>query len=287
MKQLAIITGYFITICVLGCLIAYPIYLITGSDFERIVSRSILILAVLLFYPTCKILKINNIASLGWVKNRAIHSLTLSWILGFIMLIPISIIYFSCGFRIMEPAPITIIAFFSALISAVISGLLIGVIEESVFRGLLQSQLSQNMNTLFALIIVSIIYSSVHFLQAPEHLNSLSVEWYSGFILLASAFGNFTNIGMFTDAWIALFLAGIFLSLVRLKTNNLIWCIGIHAGWVAHIKLFKEFTDRDNSASCAHLASNYDNYVGELSILLISTILIVWALIHFREKANH
>ena len=92
MKQIAIITGYFITICIVGCLLAFPIYLLTGADFERIVSRTILILAVLLFYPTCKCLNVRNMATLGWVKTNAVKALTQSWALGFIMLLPISLV---------------------------------------------------------------------------------------------------------------------------------------------------------------------------------------------------
>lgn len=286
MKTLAIITGYFFTICILGCLIAYPIFLLTGSDIERIVSRSILILAVLLFYPTCKYLNIQNIADIGWVKSNAIRVMTRAWAMGFIMLLPISIVYFACGYRVPETNSLTMVMIFSALLSAIISGLLIGIIEESVFRGLLQSQLSRGINLISAIIIVNIIYSSVHFLQAPDDIQLDTITWYSGFILLASAFSNLTNIGAFTDAWIALFLAGVFLSLICSKTNNLIWCIGIHAGWVAHIKLFKEFTDRDNTAQCATLASNYDNYVGELSTLLIITILAIWGILHSQRKTN-
>jgi len=287
MNRPAIITGYFITICVLGCLLAYPIYLLIDADFERIVSRTILILAVLLFYPTCKLLKISNITSLGWVKTHAMKSLAQSWVLGFIMLLPISMFYFSCGFRVLEPEPVTIIIILSALLSAVLSGLLIGIIEESVFRGLLQSQLSQSINSIVAIIIISALYSSVHFLQAPEHASNTDIEWFTGFILLSSAFANLYNFSTFIDAWVALFLAGIFLSLVRMQTKNLIWCIGIHAGWVAHIKIFKEFTDRDSSVSCSSLASNYDNYVGELSAVWIVLVLFVWGIIYLRRNSNH
>ena len=286
MKQIAIITGYFITICIVGCLLAYPLYLVTGANFERIVSRTILILAVLLFYPACKCLNVGNMTSLGWVKTNAVKALTQSWALGFIMLLPISLVYFGCGYRVLEPTPITLTLLLSAFLSAALSGILIGLIEESVFRGLLQSQLSQSMNTITVIIIVSVIYSSVHFLQAPEHLSDQPIKWYSGFTMLSAAFANFKFIDTFIDAWIALFLAGIFLSLIRSQTKNLLWCIGIHAGWVTHIKLFKEFTDRDNSASCSYLASSYDNYVGELSTLLIIAILIVWRIIYKRNKAN-
>ena len=255
MNRITIITAYFITICIVGCLLAYPIYLLTEADFERIVSRTILILAVVLFYPTCKYLGVNNIASLGWVKTNAAKSLLSSWTLGLLMLTPISLVFLFCGFRLLESTPITALSFSGAVLSAVFSGLLIGLIEESVFRGLMQSQINQSINTIATIIIISAIYSSVHFLQAPEYASNETISWFSGFTLLADAFANFSHFSTFIDAWIALFLAGVFLSLVRLRTNNLIWCIGIHAGWVAHIKLFKEFTDRDSTASCATLAS--------------------------------
>ncbi len=286
MSRVAIIVIYFCAICIVGCLLAYPIYIISGANFERIVSRTILILAVLLFYPTCRLLDINSYSSLGFSREHVTQTAIRSWLLGFIMLAPISILFLSCGFRLWESAPQSLLEPLAIFASAIVSACIIGLIEETLFRGLLQSQLSAAMNSLWAIIIVSIVYSSVHFLQAPDFDSSNSIHWYSGFILLSSAFANFSNAGMFLDAWIALFLAGIFLSLVRLRTNNILWCIGIHAGWVTHIKVFKDFTDRDNSVQCGQFASSYDNFIGELSAIWILLILFVWALIHFRKLSN-
>ena len=286
MSRVAIIVVYFCAICIVGCLLAYPIFLISGANFERIVSRTILVLAVLLFYPTCRMLKINSPSSLGFSGKCVSQTAIQSWLFGLIMLMPISIFYLTCGFRLWEPTPQSLFEPLTIVTSALISACIIGLIEETLFRGLLQSQFSAAMNSFWAIIIVSIIYSSVHFLQAPEFDSASSIHWYSGFILLSSAFANFSNAGMFLDAWVALFLAGIFLSLVRLRTNNILWCIGIHAGWVTHIKVLKDFTDRDNSAECGQFASNYDNYVGELSAIWILLILFVWALIHFRKSST-
>jgi len=281
MVRIFIIIGYFITICVAGCLLAYPVFLLTGADFERVVSRTILVLAVLLLYPTCKWLKINSLADLGFVQSRSIQYFSQAWCLGILMLAPISAIYLMCGFRLPESASPALITVLNALVSATVSGILIGLIEESIFRGLLQSQISRYLRTFSTIIIVSIIYSSVHFLQVPEESSSNPVSWYSGFILLSSAIGHLANLTTFMDAWSGLFLAGVFLSLVRLQSDNLVWCMGIHAGWVTHIKLFKEFTDRDNSAACAGYASNYDNYVGELSSLWLVIVLVIWAIVYF------
>ncbi len=286
MARVSIIVVYFCVICLLGCLLAYPIYILSGANFERILSRTILILAVLLFYPTCQILKINDVTSLGF-KAQGLPSIAIrSWLLGVAMLIPISVFFISCEFRLWEPAAQSIFEPLAMIASAILSACIIGLIEETLFRGLLQSQLSTAMNSFWTVIIVSVIYSSVHFLQAPELDASQTIQWHSGFTLLASAFANFNNVSSFLDAWIALFLAGVFLSLVRLRTNNILWCIGIHAGWVTHIKVFKGFTDRDDSAQCASLASDYDSFIGEFSAAWILLVLLAWAILHYRKSVT-
>ena len=284
MSRVSIIVVYFCVICLLGCLLAYPIFLLSGANFERIVSRTILILAVLLFYPTCRLLKINHFGSLGFSKNNIPSTALSSWLVGIAMLTPISIFFISCGFRLWEPFPQNLFDPLTIIASAIISACLIGLIEETLFRGLLQSQLSAAMNSFWAIIIVSTVYSSVHFLQAPEFDPTHTIHWYSGFTLLSSAFANFGNVYSFWDAWIALFLAGLFLSLVRLRTNNILWCIGIHAGWVTHIKVYKKFTDRENSAQCSSLASDYDNFIGEFSAAWILLILLIWAFLLYRQS---
>tara|TARA_R110002096_G_scaffold13834_3_gene48695 strand:+ start:989 stop:1849 length:861 start_codon:yes stop_codon:yes gene_type:complete len=286
MFRASIIVVYFCAICVIGCLLAYPVYIISGADFERIVSRTILILAVLLFYPTCRLLKIDSFASLGFKKAHSSSIAIRSWLLGIAMLLPISVFFISCGFRLWEQPPQNLFESATVVLGAIISAWLIGVIEETLFRGLLQSQFSAAFNSFWAILIVSILYSSVHFLQVPEFDSNQTIHWYSGFTLLSSAFANFKNFYTFLDAWVALFMAGLFLSLVRMRTNNILWCIGIHAGWVTHIKLFKDFTDRNNSAECGIFASSYDRFIGELSAAWILLILIAWAWLHFRKPSH-
>jgi uncharacterized protein len=284
MTRVSIIVAFFCVACVLGCLLAYPIFIISGADFERILSRTILILAVLLFYPLCQLLKINNYTSLGFRKENFSSITIRSWLLGVAMLAPISIFFIACGYRLWAHTAQDLLTSLTILTGVIISACLIGLIEETLFRGLLQSQLTAAINSFWAIIIVSVLYSSVHFLHAPEFDPSQMIDWYSGFTLLTSAFDNLSNLTEFLDAWVALFLAGIFLSLVRLYTNNILWPIGIHAGWVTHIKMFKDFTDRNDAAHCSSLASNYDRYIGEFSAAWILLILITWGLLHYRKS---
>ncbi len=97
MARVSIIFGYLVSICVLACLLAYPLYLITGAELDRIVSRTILVNAVILFYPICLLLKIPDIASLGFSTSHVFSTLSKSVAAGIVMLAPISLYFVYCG----------------------------------------------------------------------------------------------------------------------------------------------------------------------------------------------
>ena len=274
----AALTAYFFIACALGCALAYPIYLASGLNFERILSRTILVCFVVLFYPAFKLLRFSQFSDLGFQPHQRYKTSINAWLIGIIMLIPISWFFNACGYRVWEPlAAPPFISPLSTILLAILSGTLIGLIEETFFRGVTQSVLLEKFTPLLAIVFVNIIYSSVHFLEVPDEAFHQTITWSSGFTLFLSAFQPLLNIASQWDSWLALFAAGIFLSLIRLHTNNLFWCIGLHAGWVTHIKVFKSFTDRNSNASCSSWAGDYDNYVGEFSLIWITLLLIaVW-----------
>lgn len=283
MSRLAVLFIYIFSLFFAGCLLAYPAYLIIDADFERIVSRSVLLCAVLLFYPALKALKIKSLAEIGLSTQSPVSTLSKAWGLGVAMLIPISFFYIFCGFRFWEPLAPSLLDPTVTIFTAIVSGLLVGLIEETILRGFLQSQLNKLMTIVLSVIIVNVIYSSVHFLQPPDNFTLTTIHWYSGFTLLAAAFSSLLQFELFWDSWLALFLAGVFLSIVRIR-SNLVWCIGIHAGWVAHLKVFKSFTDRNNEASCMTYASDYDNYTGEFSAIWLASLLIIWGIIELIRR---
>ena len=67
MTKVSIIFGYLLSICVLACIFAYPLYLVTGAELESLVSRTILVNAVILFYPLC-LLAVDSI----WQKRTGV-----------------------------------------------------------------------------------------------------------------------------------------------------------------------------------------------------------------------
>ena len=283
-SRLSILLLYFVSFCALGCLFAYPAYQLIDTSFERALSRSILVCAVLLFYPAYKLLNLESFNTIGFPYTAYKTSLAKAWLLGLIMLLPVSGYFIGCGFRLWEPlAAAPYLKPLASIATAIIAGLIIGLIEETLFRGLMQTILANSFGLILGLLCVNFVYSSVHFLTIPEDIVIETANWFTGFSMFFAAFSPLGDIQTIWDSWFALFAAGLFLSFVRLKTNNLMWCIGIHAGWVAHIKIFKGFTDRDTNANCADLAGSYDRYVGELSLIWILLVLAIWGLLYMRK----
>ena len=285
MSRVGIVLVYIFGSCAIACLLAYPIALVIDADFERIVSRTILVVIVLLFWPAYRVLNVKNLAYLGFPADNRCSVLFQAWLLGVAILLPLSAYYLFCGFRVWEPLAGNLSGPALTILLALFAGLLIGFIEETLFRGLLQTEFCRVFHPMLAIALVNFLYACVHFLEVTESSHAQALDWTSGFRLFFAAFAPLSQPLAIWDSWLALFTAGIFLSVVVHSTRNIYWCIGIHAGWVAHIKIVKAFTDRNSDAPCSVVAGDYDKFIGELSTVWIVLLLIGWATLRYR-RAN-
>ena len=78
---------------------------------------------------------------------------------------------------------------------------------------------------------------------------------------MSNCFGRFSS-PVIIDSLLALFAAGVFLSLVRLRTGNIAQCIGIHAGWVLVIKVTKSISTVNYESGWGFLVGTYDGVIG-------------------------
>ena len=118
--------------------------------------------------------------------------------------------------------------------------LAVATVEELYFRGLLLSRVSGYWMPLTA---SALLYAGIHFLN-PTPNSPLAEYWAGGWILLADA-----TLEM-PDQWLGqmprlclLFLIGIGLGMLRLRTGCLALCIGAHAAMVFSLKSFQRLTD--------------------------------------------
>jgi hypothetical protein len=150
------------------------------------------------------------------------------------------------------------------MIMSLLLALLIGVVEESVFRGMLLAGLKKNMPAIAAVLISSAYFAALHFLDSKTEIPRQQLNVFSGFILLGEAIENVLN-PKNVSAFFSLLMVGAFLAVLRTQVKeSLGLCIGCHAGWVWQIKVSGSLFNTDYSSKYLYLVSSYNYVVGPL-----------------------
>jgi membrane protease YdiL (CAAX protease family) len=118
---------------------------------------------------------------------------------------------------------------------ALAAGLLVGVIEETIFRGFLLGGFLQDRSRLAAVLLSSSLYSAAHFLRGKVPVTSGS-DLGVGLRALFAHVRPFTQ-PMILFPLIGLLLVGVVFAYAYLWTNSLPFAIGLHAGWVFLAKI--------------------------------------------------
>lgn len=117
-----------------------------------------------------------------------------------------------------------------AFAGAMATAAVVGYLEEAIFRGMVFRMFYTAMRPWAAVILSALVFAAVHFKGVsvdPEAdwrwWTGLDVAWRSFLsVYFTFSFFHFTN----------LFLAGLALNLLFLRTGGLMACVGLHAGWV-------------------------------------------------------
>ena len=152
----------------------------------------------------------------------------------------------------------------SAVPAALLAGFTVALIEETFFRGAMFSALSRRGHWITAALLTSVLYSLVHFVGEKVRIAPEDVTWSSGWVILGRYFSAFADPGRIFDAALALFFVGLLLALIRRAAGHIGACIGLHAGFVAVIALFREVTAPLFDGAWSFLVSRFDGLVGYL-----------------------
>jgi uncharacterized protein len=201
--------------------------------FHRFFDRSVMIVALAGVWPLLRILGFHSWSGLGYIRARgSFRHLLGGWVLGagsLALLIMVTVAWGSHTVHLDKSGG----QIAGAMLRYFFVGVAVALVEETLFRGVLQGALQRQMNAVLALLAASVVYSAVHFLK-PYNANipADQVQWNSGFICLIEAVPqSFNHHGVFVSI-VTLFLAGCVLGLAYVKTGALYLPIGLHAGWV-------------------------------------------------------
>ncbi|MCW1886173.1 CPBP family intramembrane metalloprotease [Luteolibacter flavescens] len=121
--------------------------------------------------------------------------------------------------------------------------LIVSLIEEVLFRGVLLGIFLRAMRATPAVIALSLLFAFVHFLEPSPYVRVPDPESSSaGFYLLGQIFARFANPLELVSGLTVLFAVGLVLAYARIRTASLWLPIGLHFGWVVGFGIFKSAT---------------------------------------------
>ncbi|MGD8206605.1 MAG: CPBP family intramembrane metalloprotease [Thiohalocapsa sp.] len=283
MRTTAVFFAYLLVCLVLAALLTYPLMQTGWIDHEpqRVMGRLAQVFILLGLWPFLRWLGLANRLALGYgvPRRRFLSAMTLGWLIGVAILLVLVAGLLLLGVREPDPpAGALLPKLLERAATALIAGLLIGLLEETFFRGALYGAIRRRGGVRSAVICSAALYALLHFMKPHGLPDGATLDWGGAWVMFTGVFT-----GVFDwrhlDSMVALFLVGVFLALVRERTGHIAWGIGLHAGWVFVIQVSRRFTDDNEGSALAFLAGDYDGVIGWLAALWIGGL--AWAYQHW------
>jgi membrane protease YdiL (CAAX protease family) len=138
--------------------------------------------------------------------------------------------------------PLDVPAIASRVLLALVAALLVAPLEETIFRGFLQRELIERLGWRPGWIIAAAIFMLAHFVKVPEELDPLPVHPWSGITAIGDAFLPLAHGDFFCGAGLNLFLLGLILGGIFLRSGSLWVNAGLHGGFILAQLLFSGLT---------------------------------------------
>ena len=248
LKDFLHIAVFLAAVVIGGALLAPPIYWLAqwgiaqgflptalNLPFGRYLHRSLFVAAFILLPVLLAFFNVRKWSSLGLAANKhPWRHLLYGWLTG---LTGLAI----CVGLLMQQDLLVVHGPFIPFdwLTAIAIGLTVAILEELLFRGLLLGLLRRRFDTWSSLFILSVCFAAMHFVR-PDMSAQSRVAWWTGLQLVPSLLTQFIHVSTLTQVlWpgFMLVLMSMTLGYVVIKTRSLYGAIGLHAGWVAALKI--------------------------------------------------
>lgn len=247
------IAAYFLATLLLGAILAPPLcwggHALGGAvpslawlretDFQRYFNRAMFLAALLLLWPTVRALRVGSWRELGLRTDpRAWRNLCFGFVASGGLLWLLGVALWQAGVY----APRVRVSWVT-LGGFLVTGLVVGAVEEAFFRGALYGLVRRSARTVTALVFVAALFAVLHFLKPPPNAVPVAdVRWLSGFVLLPRAFWQWGDPQLVLGGFVTLFAVALVLGYARWRTGALFLSVGLHAGWVFGLKSFNKIS---------------------------------------------
>jgi membrane protease YdiL (CAAX protease family) len=239
---------------VLGPLLYAAAHLVHREPFHRVMDRALLVSAVAtlaFFWPRIPA------ARLWPFSRRAVIETALGYGLAFVSAQLIIGADLALGGFTSAHLPASQVA--ARIGTALLAALLVPPLEETVFRGFVLGELVPAMGRRWGCVVAALIFMLAHFLKIPESFDHERVHFWSGITATCAAFGPLLQGAFLGWRGLNLFLLGLILGGVFIRTGTLWLNAGLHGGLVLAMLLFSGLTRPLDAPRFAFFAGNLDS----------------------------
>jgi len=279
MRATALFFGYLFVCLVLAALLTYPLMQTGWLDYppERVMGRLAQVFILAGLWPLLKVLGLADPESLGFGVPRTcfLRSLALGWVMGVLILLALVVALLALEVRVDDQDLDTWSFIAKTAVQALVAGLLIGLLEETFFRGALFAAIRRREGVAAAVVWSAGLYAVLHVMKPGALPPGVPFDGSGAWAMFGGIFLDLLQ-WRHLDTVLALFMVGVFLALVRERTGHIGWCIGLHAGWVFVIQVSRRLTDGNPSSPLGFLAGDYDGTIGWLAMVWIGLLAAVY-----------
>ena len=275
-----------------AAVLAYPGWLVVGlvaeQPLHRVFERLAMVVALFGLVWLLRHERLGNREALGYTLPRPefVKQAVVGFGSGLVLMLPLVAVLVGLAIRQLKPElasdPLALVPL---LLEGLLTGVAVAFIEETFFRGAMQTVMTKDRAPVLAILLPSLVYASVHFLGGELRVPPDQIDWASGFTVLTRLFEHFEAPLTLLDSFAALFSVGILLALVRRHTGSIAACVGLHAGWVCVITVLRSTTLHDPNAEWAWLVGSYDAVIGWGAVGMIALLVAAFITITMRVQA--
>lgn len=275
-----------------GAFAAYPLYLVTSAftpvRFEKIISHATIASGLIFSLVYLRAVAGLSLESIGLrAGRRALLAQLPAALAAGVLLIALfeaSLLLFGLQ-RPDHGADLSAGAIAVVAGKALLSGLLVALVEEILFRGALYGALQRQGGAAAAVLLSSAVFTLAHFLKYPAPPATDSLGWFTGIYLFWPALGWLRN-PVFVDSVVTFFMLGLLLAVIRWRCGHIIQCIGLHAGIVAALKTTKYVFEHVPGAGFAFLVNRHENYQGWLTSAWLALGILLYLVLSRRRQTG-
>ena len=241
MKEAGKIFAYLCGVLLLGGVLAPPLYwgaqgladagvlvVLRKYPFQKFFNRGVLIAAVVLLWPLVRWLGLRDWRPAAFRKDPLWKGRLWAGVgLGAGAMVLLGAALWGAGVYRFRGVPDA-----GAFLSVAGSAVVVGLLEEALFRGALTGLLLRGMGQAGALWWTSGLFALVHFLKPDPAVRVPEVGWLSGFALVPHSFHQFAEPLLFVGGFGTLLTLGLVLGVALRRTGSLWMSIGFHGGLV-------------------------------------------------------